>query len=285
MNAPIKTIVYADDDRFFRDAMREILTTHGYHVDTASDGLEALTVIQERKPDCVLLDVILPKLDGGEVCSALRTDPVLRHTVVIVFSSLSPKDYTLFPTLNADAYVAKTALDTAARHVLTALEQCATGRWADPAGALLGYEGFRSRRIVSELLQQRRHLRAMFDVLAPGAIELSPDGRIILANQGACQLFERASKELVGCPLTTLVALTDVQSVHECLAALGNAEPLGPRRIAFRVGPAHLVGDVAVIREERAMTGIIMVLHPHSPTPRTRQPAEGRPGSRSPRQT
>ncbi len=76
---PIQTIVFVDDDRFFLDAITEILISHGYVVHTAQDGLEALALIRKLKPDCIVLDVVIPKLDGGQVCAAVRLDASLRH--------------------------------------------------------------------------------------------------------------------------------------------------------------------------------------------------------------
>ncbi len=61
----IKTIVFADDDRFFLEAITEFLASNGYTVHPAQEGLEALQLIRQVKPDCVILDIVLPKLDGG----------------------------------------------------------------------------------------------------------------------------------------------------------------------------------------------------------------------------
>ena len=171
----IKTIVFVDDDRFFLEAITEILTSKGYAVHTARDGLEGLALIRQVKPDCILLDVVLPKLDGGEVCAAVRMDDSLRDTPIIVFSSLSRKDYTLFPNLSADAYVAKDSLETAGPNIQAAIRHIEERGSERGEGLLLGFENMKSRRLVNELLMERRHLRAIFEVLAPGALELSPE--------------------------------------------------------------------------------------------------------------
>jgi two-component system, cell cycle response regulator len=61
------------------------ILARGYDViSTAADGLEALAKIEAEKPDIVLLDVILPKLDGFEVCRRIRADPATAHILVIM---------------------------------------------------------------------------------------------------------------------------------------------------------------------------------------------------------
>ncbi len=161
-----KTIVFVDDDPMILVAMTEVLTGAGYEVHTARDGLEALALVRAVKPDYVILDVVLPKLDGGRLCAALRQDPRFRQIPIIAFSGLGPQDHNYFPQLSADAYVAKGRLPVAAQNLLTVLGQLGKAGPEKVKGEVLGYEEFRSRRIVSELLQERRHLVAILRVLA-----------------------------------------------------------------------------------------------------------------------
>ena len=61
------------------------ILARGYDViSTAADGLEALAKIEAEKPDIVLLDVMLPKLDGFEVCRRIRADPATAHILVVM---------------------------------------------------------------------------------------------------------------------------------------------------------------------------------------------------------
>ncbi|MGB1676328.1 MAG: response regulator transcription factor, partial [Miltoncostaeaceae bacterium] len=65
-------ILVADDEEAVRTAVRRALTLAGYEVELASDGDEALAMLGERAPDAVLLDVMMPGVDGIEVCRRLR---------------------------------------------------------------------------------------------------------------------------------------------------------------------------------------------------------------------
>ncbi|QCB50323.1 response regulator transcription factor [Rhodococcus sp. PAMC28707] len=66
-------ILVVDDDRAVRDSLRRSLTFNGYTVDIAVDGLDALEKIAAERPDALVLDVMMPRLDGLEVCRRLRS--------------------------------------------------------------------------------------------------------------------------------------------------------------------------------------------------------------------
>jgi two-component system, OmpR family, response regulator MprA len=66
-------ILVVDDDRAVRESLRRSLSFNGYSVALAQDGLEALDLIASDRPDALVLDVMMPKLDGLEVCRQLRS--------------------------------------------------------------------------------------------------------------------------------------------------------------------------------------------------------------------
>ena len=82
-------IVVADDDRMFRKAAETTLRRQGYAVTTASDGEEALQLIRSERPDIIVLDLIMPKLQGFDVLQVLKQDSITAAIPVIVLSSLS----------------------------------------------------------------------------------------------------------------------------------------------------------------------------------------------------
>ena len=66
-------ILVVDDDRAVRESLRRSLSFNGYSVELAQDGREALDVIANDRPDALVLDVMMPRLDGLEVCRFLRS--------------------------------------------------------------------------------------------------------------------------------------------------------------------------------------------------------------------
>jgi len=80
-------------------------------VSTAADGEEALRVANEKMPDIILLDMMLPKLSGPEVLRALKANPATSAIPVIVLTSLSQKNEEKLLRDGADAYFEKSRLD------------------------------------------------------------------------------------------------------------------------------------------------------------------------------
>lgn len=88
MSARARRILLAEDDRFLRKAASTALRQKGYEVLSASDGQEALRLAREQAPDLILLDLIMPKVQGFEVLRRLKADPATRSIPVIVLTNL-----------------------------------------------------------------------------------------------------------------------------------------------------------------------------------------------------
>lgn len=78
------TILVVDDEREITDLLRDWLTLHRYKVITSSNGMDALQVAEMQRPDLILLDVVLPEVDGIEVCKRLRANQVTSHVPIIL---------------------------------------------------------------------------------------------------------------------------------------------------------------------------------------------------------
>jgi CheY-like chemotaxis protein len=120
-----KRIVLAEDDRFLRRAAEAALRRAGHSVTAAADGEEALRLTRETIPDLLLLDLIMPKLQGFEVLKALKEDPATAGIPVIVLSNLG-QDSDVQRALDggALAYLIKAdlALEELVRRVAEALK-------------------------------------------------------------------------------------------------------------------------------------------------------------------
>jgi DNA-binding response OmpR family regulator len=104
-------VLLAEDDRFLRRAAAARLRQQGFTVLVAVDGEEALRVARAERPDVVLLDLIMPKLQGFEVLKALKGDPATSPIPVIVLSNLGQeRDVRQAMELGAVAYFIKAHL-------------------------------------------------------------------------------------------------------------------------------------------------------------------------------
>jgi two-component system cell cycle response regulator DivK len=82
-----KKVLVADDDFDNRTIVQEVLEAAGYQVILAVNGVEALEKMSLEKPDALLLDLSMPKLNGWEVAKQIRQMPHLAHTVIIAFTA------------------------------------------------------------------------------------------------------------------------------------------------------------------------------------------------------
>jgi CheY-like chemotaxis protein len=110
MTVPNSRVLLVEDSKFLRMATERTLTNAGYLVSTASDGEEALQVANDKRPDIILLDMMLPKISGPNVLKALKENPATMHIPVIVLTSLSQKNEEKLLSEGAAAYFEKSAL-------------------------------------------------------------------------------------------------------------------------------------------------------------------------------
>ena len=87
-----KTILVIEDDKFLRELISRKLIGEGFDVLEAVDGEEGIKKIKEGKPDLVLLDLILPSIDGFEVLTRVRDDPEVSSIPVIILSNLGQRE-------------------------------------------------------------------------------------------------------------------------------------------------------------------------------------------------
>jgi CheY-like chemotaxis protein len=82
-----KRILLADDEEDIKTVVTMFLQSEGYEVATAFDGLDALEKIRSEKPDLILLDIMMPVLDGYEVCKRLKADPQTANIPIVMLSA------------------------------------------------------------------------------------------------------------------------------------------------------------------------------------------------------
>jgi len=101
-------ILVVDDEIIVIKIAQKNLETHGYEVITAHDGEEGFKKAKSETPDLIILDVMLPKMNGYQVCHSLKTDALYKHIPVILFTDKALDDFEgVGKEVKADAFVAK----------------------------------------------------------------------------------------------------------------------------------------------------------------------------------
>ena len=103
-----RLILVIDDESSIRKTVSRRLERDGYHVIAAESGEEGLRLALEKLPDLVLLDVMIPKMKGRDVCARLKSDPKTAHIPVIFLTALGLADHIQAGmALGADDYIVK----------------------------------------------------------------------------------------------------------------------------------------------------------------------------------
>lgn len=105
-----KTILVVEDDADLLEILRLTFTHEGFRVVTAKDGAQGLDLAQRHDPDLVILDLMLPKLDGIEVCKRLREEPAFKRLPILMLTAKGEEsDVVLGLGVGADDYLVKPA--------------------------------------------------------------------------------------------------------------------------------------------------------------------------------
>lgn len=103
-----KKVLIVEDDTFLGGLISTKLTKDGFDISYAKDAKEASAMLEASKPDCILLDLVLPGTDGYGILKKIRENIALKKTPVIVFSNLAEeKDISKAKELGADDFMIK----------------------------------------------------------------------------------------------------------------------------------------------------------------------------------
>jgi len=216
MHSPARILI-VDDNETNRDILATRLATHGYELLQAADGEEALIAAKEHLPDLILLDVMMPKLDGVEVCRRLKGDATLPFIpIILVTAKADSKDVVAGLDAGADEYLAKPvdqmALMARVRSVLRLKELHDQVR--AQAADLASWNRTLEQR-VSEQLSEIDRMSRLRRFLSPQVAELilsSGDDRILESHRRAITVLF--------CDLRGFTAFSETTEPEEVMAVL-----------------------------------------------------------------
>ena len=103
-----KHILLVEDEPSVIELINIFLSRRGYEIFNVADGAEVINQVRAVKPDLIILDIMLPKLNGFEVCGQIKSDPALKHIPVMILSALVQKsEIEMGIRMGADLYMTK----------------------------------------------------------------------------------------------------------------------------------------------------------------------------------
>ncbi len=104
----MKRILLVDDEPTFAHTLKEFLIFSGYEVDIVSDGAEAMSRLRFRAPDLLILDIMMPKMDGYVFARKMNMDPKLKNVPILVITAVPEmRGKKIMDSLGAIAYIEK----------------------------------------------------------------------------------------------------------------------------------------------------------------------------------
>ncbi len=100
-----KRILIVDDNSVSLKMLKNIFNSNEYHVFQASGGFEAVYIAKNDHPDLIVLDIVMPDIDGGEVASILKNDPLTQNIPIIMLSSTIKKEEEQYSSTQEGVYL------------------------------------------------------------------------------------------------------------------------------------------------------------------------------------
>jgi class 3 adenylate cyclase len=232
-------ILIVDDNPTNLDILQARLAPHNYEIVTATDGEEALATAREKQPDLILLDIMMPKMDGIEVCRHLRADPSLPFMpIIMVTAKADSKDVVAGLEAGADEYLTKpvdhAALVARAKSMLrikalhdTVLDQAA--RLEEQSAQLAEWNRTLEQKVAEQVVELERAGR-LKRFLSPQLAELivsKGDEEFLESHRREitvvfCDLLESHRREItvVFCDLRGFTAFSETGEPEEVMEVL-----------------------------------------------------------------
>jgi adenylate cyclase len=245
-------ILIADDSETNRDILARRLEAHGYDLIMAVDGEEALACAREKLPDLILLDIMMPKMDGLAVCRHLKTDKTLPFIpIILVTARADSKDIVMGLEMGADEYLTKpvdqSALVARVRSILRIKElhdavQDQTKELANQAEELAQWNRGLEQRVADQL-QQIEGMSRLRRFLSPQVAELitsSADEKVLESH--------RREITVVFCELRGFTSFAETAEPEEVVGVLREYhETLGKLIYKYEATLERFAGDGVMV--------------------------------------
>ncbi len=208
-----KTALVVDNNKVLLRLMGRFLEERGYEVFLAEDGLSALNILDSARPGIIFTDLVMPKINGEQLCRIIRDSPALADIFLVIVSGVVAEEKLDFFALGANACVAKGPFREMAEHFSVILDHFEQEHPRPLPRRIFGTEKIFERQVIKELLAAKKHFEVTLGNMTDGFFELAAGGSVIFANASAARLFGLRVEQLLSQHFPSLFP-------EECAAAI-----------------------------------------------------------------
>ncbi len=192
----MKKILVVDNNPVMLEFMNEVLSQEGHTVQTIDNGVEALEISETFIPDVIFVDLIMPYIDGKQLCRLLKRKKSLQNSRIVIISAIAAEDPGFNFSELADAYLAKMPFRVMKPYIINLLEKLDEDTHA-LSKEIIGLDQIYNRDITKELLFSRQHLEVLLSSITDAFFELNQNNRVIYVNDAGVDFFGMTREELL----------------------------------------------------------------------------------------
>ncbi|MCP4578875.1 MAG: response regulator [Deltaproteobacteria bacterium] len=258
MEFPMKKILVVDNDKFILGFMNDILSERGHQVVTAEGGLSAVDILKTYTPDIIFVDLVMPKIEGKQLCKIIRGMPGLRDVGIVILSAIAVEENIKIKEFRADACIAKGPINEMAKHIVEIVEKYGLASLNGLPGEAIGAPGMFSRIITKELLSIKNHFQTILGKISEGVLEVTSGGRIVYANAIALSIIEIPEEKLLGSHFIDLFTDDNRHRVAELMKPSRNKPQISTEEFPLPLN-RHKIALQFLPIDEYAATSLIII--------------------------
>ena len=254
----MKKILVVDNDKFMLEFMNDVLSERGHEVVTAEGGLPAVDILKTYTPDIIFVDLVMPDIDGKQLCKIIRGMPELKDVAIVILSAIAAEENIKIEEFKADACIAKGPVNEMAKHILEIVDELGLMSLSGLSEETIGVTGMYSRNITKELLSIKNHFQIILGKIAEGVLEVTSEGRIVYANSIALSIIKISEEKLLGSHFIDLFADDNRHRVAELMKPPGNKPQITTEEFPLRLN-GHQVTLQFLPIDEYAATSLVIL--------------------------
>lgn len=254
----LKNVLAVDNDAIMLKFLSRILEKAGLHVVTAKDGVTAIDILESYTPDLFFIDLVMPNIDGRELCRIIRSKKTFKTSPIVIVSAIAAEESIDTVELGANVCIAKVAFIKMEKMINKLLHNPQL-LWDPTLGnRVLGVDDLSPRNITNELLTVNRHYRFMIDSISSGIIEFDQNRRVIYANPAALRIFSMPPEVMLGSHVDQLFNTETDEPIFSLIHSSKPEGVLADHHVKISIGRCIL--DVCVAPSDHSQDTHVIIM-------------------------